>query len=452
MQGTDSHATTASGPHGAGNTPERAPLPRKPHATTGLVQVFPRALDAAPLAFKIRGETIIGRADGATITLADRRVSRRHASVESVPGGLLITDLDSRHGTYVAGSPLKSEPVRLGFGEVVRVGDTLLLAVSDLEPHLSRPRHVSAHGLGLREDVVAGPAFCQVLDHAARVAQLGQPVLLLGESGTGKEIVARSLHAARPARGPFVGLNISAIPETLFESELFGHERGAFTGATESRPGAFREASGGVLFLDEVADLRQDLQVKLLRVIDTHRVRPLGSRCDAAIDVQVIAATSRDLHEACAKGDFRHDLYYRLAGVVLRIPPLRERRDEVLLLALSILQRQAPSVRLTVDAAEALVNASWHGNVRNLRRVVVHAVSAAVANGRAEVMASDLPDLDPLGGTGSADKLSVEAVRLAMARAGGVASRAAGILGVSRSTFYNLCKRFGVEAESLRNR
>lgn len=450
MVGTDSHAATEFGGHCRPS--ERGAAPRRAYGGAGFVQIFPRALDAAARVFRVRADVTIGTSDDVPIQLADRRVSRRHARAEPVQGGFSITDLDSRHGTFVAGAPAGKSPVRAAFGDVVRVGDTLLLAVSELDPYASPPRRIPAASLAMRDDILAGPSFCQILDHAARVAGLGQPVLLLGESGSGKEIVARSVHGARRTPGPFVGLNISAIPETLFESELFGHERGAFTGAVDARPGAFREANAGVLFLDEVADLRVDLQVKLLRVIDTQAVRPLGGRHDSPIDVQVVAATSQDLHAACGRSEFRHDLYYRLAGVILRIPPLRERRDEILLLAQAMLHRQAPALRLTAEVAEALAVASWHGNVRNLRRVMTHAISSAVAAGRSDLTAGDLPELDPLGKSDGEEKVTVESVRLAMARADGVASRAAALMGVSRSTFYNLCKRFGIPAGALRSR
>jgi len=450
MAGTDSHFATDRGGHGRPS--ERGSAPRKPHSGAGLVQLFPRPFEVAPRTWRVRGESLLGSAEDCPIAVADRRVSRRHARVEPAQDGFAITDLDSRHGTFIAGAPAGRTPVRIAFGDVLRVGDTLLMAVSDLDAYACAPRRIPAAVLGMRDDILAGPSFSQLLDHTARVADLGQPVLLLGESGSGKEIVARAVHRGRRVPGPFVGLNISAIPETLFESELFGHERGAFTGAVDARPGAFREASAGVLFLDEVADLRVDLQVKLLRVIDTQCVRPLGGRHDSPIDVQVVAATSRDLHAACGRSEFRHDLYYRLAGVILRIPPLRERRDEILLLAQAMLERQAPSLRMTIEVAEALATGSWHGNVRNLRRVMTHAISSAVASGRPDVVAADLPELDPLGKSVGEDKPTVESVRLAMARADGVASRAAALMGVSRSTFYNLCKRFGVHAGSLRSR
>lgn len=452
MPNLEPHCATTTAGDDRGKTPDRAAAPRKASGSAGLIQIFPRSLDAPPPAFRVRRESLLGRANDAPIAIADRRVSRRHAVVVPTDGGFSVKDLGSRHGTFVRGVPVRSDDARVAFGDILRVGETLLLAVSDLEPRACSPRRISAAALGLHDDVIAGPVFCQVLDRAAQVAHLDQPVLVLGESGTGKEIVAKTLHTARRSPGPFVGINISAIPEALFESELFGHERGAFTGAVEARPGAFREATRGVLFLDEVADLRSDLQVKLLRVVDTQRVRPLGARHDVPVDVQVVAATSRDLRAACERSEFRHDLYYRLAGVVLSVPPLRERRDEIVLLALAILRGQAPELRLSIDAAEALANGSWFGNARNLRRVVIHAASAALAQARREVLASDLPDLDPLREDAMDARLGVQAVRLAMARADGVASRAAGLLGVSRSTFYNLCKRFDVPARALRGR
>jgi DNA-binding NtrC family response regulator len=304
--------------------------------------------------------------------------------------------------------------------------------------------------LGLPRGLIAGPTSSEVWDQATRCATFQHPVLVLGESGSGKENVARLVHCARGVARPFVGINAAALPSSLFEAELFGHERGAFTGASVARPGAFREAHDGVLFLDEIADMSLDAQVKLLRALDLKTVRPLGSSRDVPVNVQVVAATSQDLAGACAEGRFRSDLYYRLAGVVIRVPPLRERRDEVLLLAATMLADDARGLSLSCDAAEALTLGSWDGNVRELRSALVAASDRVVTRGRGQITREDLPPIARAITEGG--ELTEARIRQAMSGARGVASRAAEVLGVSRSTFYNACRRVGVDAGSLRRR
>jgi len=248
-------------------------------------------------------------------------------------------------------------------------------------------------------------------------------------------------------KGPFVALNIAAIPEGLFESELFGHVRGAFTGAVGMRLGAFREAIGGVLFLDEVADLALDLQVKLLRALDQMTVRPLGSSEDVPVDVRVVAATSRDIKDACSRGSFREDLYYRLAGIVIDVPPLRERRDDIVALALSMLKAEGDKFRLSALAAEALSLASWEGNVRELHHAITQASVRALSSERSKILPTDLPDLGALHPHSQKTPGRVEA---AVRNAGGNVSHAAKALGVSRATLYNLFKRYGIDPSALR--
>ncbi len=438
-----SDGTTRSGPHA------EAPGRVRAHSA-GFLQIFPRRLDGSPPAWTVVKPAEIGRSRKAQIRIEDARVSRVHAHVEPVSGGFTLRDPGSRHGTFVNAAPVTGS-VHLTTGDVLRVGDVLLLVTDDVTGHAVSPRKVDGTPLGLEKGIVAGPRFAQAIDHAARLAELPDPVLVLGESGTGKEIIARVIHAARKPRGPFVGINIAAIPPTLFEAELFGHERGAFTGAVIARPGAFREATNGVLFLDEVADLPFDLQAKLLRVIDLQRVRPIGASADVKVKVRLVAATSRDLRYACETGVFRPDLFYRLAGVIVEVPPLRERRDEILLLALAMLQAEAPGLRLSTDAAELLAIAPWRGNVRNLRRAVTHAIAEAVTGKRDSIKPADLPELQPIeAGPARSPGLTPEGIRAAMMRADGVAWRAARELGVSRSTFYNACKRLRIEPGSLR--
>lgn len=425
----------------AGRTAARRP---------GVVAIFPRDLDQRAAAWPIgTGGVTVGRAVDATVRIDDSAVSRRHAQLISGPNGLQVVDLGSSHGTYVDGRRVAGSPEGAAWGSVIRVGNTLLLAVEDVQVHAEPLRRTTAGSLGLRRDVIAGPALAKVWELAARVSPRPHPVLILGESGSGKEAVARIIHANREQPGPFVALNITAIPEGMFESELFGHVRGAFTGANSARAGAFVAASGGVLFIDEVADLRQELQVKLLRALDQMCVRPLGANEDVAVKTRVVAATSQDLRDACVKGTFRRDLYYRLSGIVIEVPPLRERRDEIPALALAFLEQENSSIRLSVHAAETLTLARWEGNVRELHFALAHGSVQALSSGSADLMPEHLPDLSL---TAPAAELGRDAIAAAMDRASGNASMAAKALGVSRSTFYNLLKRHGIDPSILRPR
>ena len=218
--------------------------------------------------------------------------------------------------------------------------------------------------------------MAELLEEARMVAASDATILIRGESGTGKELLARAIHAASPrAAGPFVAINCGAIPEQLLESELFGHIKGAFTGATHTHDGLLRAADGGTLFLDEIGDMPLPLQVKLLRVLQERAVRPVGSTRATPIDVRIVSATHRDLDAAMAEGQFREDLYYRLNVVSLTLPPLSERREDIPLLASYFLQQLTEKYRKTVngfaaDAMEALTTAPWPGNVRQLYNVV----------------------------------------------------------------------------------
>jgi DNA-binding NtrC family response regulator len=421
-----------------------------PGGRRGMVQLFPRPESAAPAAWVPSPLARVGRGRGCTVGLPDARISREHATVETQPRGLFVRDLGSRHGSFVNGVRVGPEGLAASDGAVVRFGDTLLIVADDVERHRAPPRRLRGADLGLAGDMIAGPALAAVWDQAARVARLSDPVLLLGETGSGKECVARIIHARSARPGPFVGLNMAAIPEPLFEAELFGYEKGAFTGAVAARPGAFREARDGVLFLDEIGELRLDLQAKLLRAMDLQRVRPLAAGRDVEVNARVVSATNRDLAAAAEAGQFRPDLRYRLSGLVLVIPPLRERREDVVLLAAQLLGEIDARLGLSADTAEALVLARWEGNVRQLRQVLVAAAERAVADGVNEILAAHLPDLDraPAGGQG----LTARQVQAAMTKADGVASRAAEILGVSRTTLYNTFKRLKLDGGSVRGR
>jgi DNA-binding NtrC family response regulator len=297
--------------------------------------------------------------------------------------------------------------------------------------------------------VTEDPATKELLVLVDRVAPRDIAVLVTGESGTGKELIARRLHARSPrAKGPFVAVNAAALPETLAESELFGAEKGAFTGADQARAGRFEEAGGGTLFLDEVGELPAALQAKLLRVLEERVVRRLGGSRDLPVDVRLVAATNRDLTQETESGAFRQDLFFRLAVVVVNIPPLRERPGDVPLVARHFAARLAarhrvPVPRLTDDALEALSAHPWPGNVRELRNVLERAV---VVRGGEPIRAEDLalavtaPAAQPL----DRPHREREALLAALKRTSGRRDEAARLLGISVRTLYYRLKQWGI--------
>jgi two-component system, NtrC family, response regulator PilR len=302
-------------------------------------------------------------------------------------------------------------------------------------------------------------AMQKVFELITKIHSVKTSVLITGESGTGKELVARALHSEGVrAKAPFVAVNCGAIPEELMESELFGHKRGAFTGAVADTLGMFQEAHGGTLFLDEIGELSLGLQVKLLRALQERKVKPVGASDELEVDVRVIAATNRDLEAEVARGAFRADLYYRLNVIELRLPPLRHRREDIPLLAEHFLRRFAAEhqrpVRLSAEAMRRLESLEFPGNVRELENVVERAV--ALSSG-AVIGVADLPEVKPSRAAAHAppaalpaegvdlDQLVSEYERMWVTRAleqtGGVRKRAAALLGISfRSLRYRLAK------------
>ena len=301
------------------------------------------------------------------------------------------------------------------------------------------------------------PPMRRVFSLVDRVARSQASVLLHGESGTGKELLARAIHArSRRAGGPFVAFNCAAVPENLLESELFGHEKGAFTGADAARSGLFREASGGTLFLDEIGEMSAALQPKLLRALQERSVRPVGSDREVKVDVRVLAATHQDIEAATAAGSFRADLYYRLAVVSLRAPPLRERPEDVAELATLFLaeacERDArDQLRLSASAVAALGDYTWPGNVRELKNAMEHAAALAEAG---FVGVADLPEAiagDAAHEEAADDRLFLpllEVERRHVLRVyDGVSrnkSEAARLLGIDRKTLAAKLQRFGM--------
>jgi two-component system response regulator HydG len=307
---------------------------------------------------------------------------------------------------------------------------------------------------GLEHIVGRSQALREVLERVLRVAPTDATVLLSGESGTGKELVARALHAAsRRAPHPFVPVNCAAITETLLESELFGHAKGAFTGAVRARRGLFEEASGGTLLIDEIGETTTNFQAKLLRALQEGEIRRVGESMPVKVNVRVIAATNQDLKKAIAEKRFREDLFYRLNVVPLRIPPLRERPEDIPLLAAHFLgrhnRRTGEHKALTAEALQRRLDHPWPGNVRELENMVEQA--AALSAGP-EIRA---PDIRFEAGAPAeaaptlADAVEVAergAIRAALVRAGGDLGRVARDLGISATTLWRKMKRLGLEA------
>jgi len=294
----------------------------------------------------------------------------------------------------------------------------------------------------------------ELRQQVARVADCNVNLLLLGESGTGKELVARLVHRVSARRDrPFVGVNCAAVHETLLESELFGHEAGAFTGAGVATPGLLRACDGGTILLDEVGDMSPSLQSKLLRVLEERAVTPVGGVTPRAVDVRVIAATHHDLPACVRQGTFREDLYYRLNVVCLSIPPLRERRSDIPPLAEHMTRRVAdvlglPLRRIRPEAMAMFVRYDWPGNVRQLGNVIQRAY---VLGQGAAISPADLP-VELLGtpvaqreGFPTLREASSRHVRCALELAGGVRSRAARMLGIDRKTLWRIMRRYAIQ-------
>jgi DNA-binding NtrC family response regulator len=296
----------------------------------------------------------------------------------------------------------------------------------------------------------------EVYKQIAHAADASAPVLIIGESGVGKELVARAIHAhSARAREPFVGINCGAIADTLLESELFGHVRGAFTGAVADHKGVFEQAGGGTVLLDEIGDTTAALQVRLLRVLEEGEVRPVGGTRPVKILARMIAATNVALEQTVTQGGFRQDLFYRLSVIVIRVPPLRERRADIPLLIGSFLEdassRAGHKTVLSSDALDALMRHPWPGNVRELRNTIERLV---VSSRGALIEAVDLPpataptpgaEAQPFADLPSLETLERRYLVHVLEAANGNRTRAAEILGIDRRTLYRMAERFGIE-------
>lgn len=394
---------------------------------------------------------VIGSGAATDFRLTDKTVSREHVRLTLDSAGLRVRDEASRNGTWIGGARLQSAV--LTTDTLLRLGETTIAVRLDASPTELPVSAKSEFGSAIG----VSPAMRHVFALLERAARSNVTVLLEGESGVGKDVLAHALHAeSSRAQGPFVAVDCGAIPPNLIESELFGHSKGAFTGATHAREGLIPQAHGGTLFLDEIGELPIELQPKLLRVLESREVRPVGGRGASVVDVRIVAATNRRLLEVVASGAFRKDLFYRLAVARVVVPPLRDRPEDVLPLALAFLRAttQDPRTDLPADLAALFVAYTWPGNVRELRNVIDRYALLGLRDARG------LFDGAPGGASAPSDDLSLlplhEARRRALdtfeqayiprvlARAGGVVARAADLAGVARPSFYRILERLNV--------
>jgi len=339
--------------------------------------------------------------------------------------------------------PVDADALRLIVDRAARLYD-----LEEENRRLSRGAEQPLRGL-----ITADPGMLKVCRMIERVAPSDTTVLLLGDSGTGKEILARALHQlSSRAKERFVAINCAAIPENLLESELFGYEKGAFTGATRQTIGKIEHANKGTLFLDEIGDLPMSLQAKLLRFLQERTVERLGGRDEIPVNIRVVCATNQDLGQLMSEGNFREDLYYRISEITVNIPPLRDRQGDRSLIAHALLERFAQDQRkprrgFTTDAIRAIEAYDWPGNVREMENVIRRAVIMADGpNVTAEDLGLDAPSEpdETLGLRAARDAAEQDAVIKAMSRCNGNISNAADLLGVTRPTLYNLLDKFGL--------
>ena len=383
--------------------------------------------------------------------LGDPEVSGRHLEVHKDGTGAWIRDLSSKNGTVVSGRPLGGQAVMLAPGDVVWLGNSLLLCHSRAA--------VAPPDAPIAELVGTGDAMRVLRSRLHRYASRPSPVLVMGETGTGKELAASALGALGRPNGPFRAFNATTVAPELMAATLFGHERGAFTGATVARPGLFRDAHRGTLFLDEIGELDERVQVQLLRVLEEGKVTPVGATRPVDVDVRVVAATHRDLAQEVAAGRFRADLYSRLDQLRLLLPSLRERLEDVPLLAQHFARTEAGrEVTFAVATMERLLRHPWPFNVRELRGVVSQLLADGPARPGVEPVRLSTAVVQRLeehatlfgGARESGTSLDRDTVVRALQQTAGNMSRAAALLGKDRGQLYRVCKRLGVDAGEFR--
>jgi len=424
-----------------------------------------------------KGTAVVGRSPEASIQIASPMVSRQHATLKVGPRLVMLTDQGSQNGTRVNGERLQGERL-LMYGDIISFGNVTAAFVEDKgEATAGWDAGPGNEGrqipLGDRTALVADAAMLNLYGQLELLAPSELSVLVLGETGTGKELAARALHFwSRRAKQPLVTINCASLPDSLAESELFGYERGAFSGAFQAKPGLLESAPGGTVFLDEIGDLSPAVQAKLLRVLEARRVTRLGSVQERPIDIRVVAATHRNLMDDVKAGRFREDLFYRLGAAVVRLPPLRDRRREIPLLARAFTDgaRQALSrapLPFTEAALRMLEAHAWPGNVRELRNLCEYLAATVtepailphhlgerlVPSGGGESVAAPPRPAAASSQPGFVDAPSLadanrqferERIVSALATTGGNKTKAARLLGVPLRTFMEKVKRHGI--------
>ncbi|MBP8806584.1 MAG: sigma 54-interacting transcriptional regulator [Kofleriaceae bacterium] len=392
------------------------------------------------------------------VKVPDRWMSSRHARIEPSFGRWILTDTESKNGTFVNGMPTKRSV--LADGDLIELGHTLFVFCERLPLGEHDPAIVDLERDGVPHVGMATliPEYGRDLARLRQVASSAVSILVEGDSGTGKEVLARAAHALSGRDGEFVAVNCGALPDNLIESELFGHKKGAFSGAHADHAGLVRAADKGTLFLDEIGDLPAASQAALLRVLQEREVTPVGGTRPVAVDVRIIAATHRDLDEMIADGRFRHDLFARLAGFRITVPPLSDRRPDLGILIGALYDKHFPAeaVGLDLDAARLLFRYVWPLNVRELEQALT---TAAVLAGVTPVLASHLPDAVRSGrppGTARnapltpADEALRDSLCAAMRDHRGNISAIARAMNKDRKQIQRWVKRFSIDPEKFR--
>ncbi|MCE9668867.1 sigma 54-interacting transcriptional regulator [Myxococcus stipitatus] len=400
------------------------------------------------------------------VLVEDRTASRHHFEIQFTERGYLLVDLGSTNGTFLDGRRI--ERAYLSSGSQIRAGSSVLtFAPLDEEVTIEPDRDGELCGM-----VGQSMKMRQIFGLIKKIAPLDVSVIIQGETGTGKELVARAIHElSGRQRAPMEVLDCGAIPPNLIESELFGHEKGAFTGAVTSRPGAFERAHGGTIFLDELGELRLDLQPKLLRVLENREVRRVGGNDVIEVDCRVIAATNRDLMKEIQAGNFREDLYFRLSVITIQLPPLRQRRDDIPLILRGALSdpevaRKHGKKRFSAEAMGLLMAYAWPGNVRELMNVLSHVLTFSEGEEiqpahlpprvRGQAREGPLPFNEHLSFKDAKEQLlenfEREYVTSVLTRCEGNLSRAARESGLHRKSIERLVKKYQLDTKGMKSR
>ncbi|MFO0588456.1 MAG: sigma 54-interacting transcriptional regulator [Polyangiaceae bacterium] len=435
-------------------------------AEPGLLLVLAAGRPASVVVRLTEGEIVLGRDLPAFGKDPDGRMSRRHALVKWTGQRFEVTDLGSRNGTSIDGAPIAADAPS-AVTRVLRAGDSIFLPIRDVEPY-------ERLGVRIAEGRVEGPALQEALLSAAHAARLGSTLHITGESGSGKEGLARAFHAAGRASGPFQAVNCATIPESVAERLLFGAKKGAFSGADADADGYVQAAHGGTLFLDEVAELSLAVQAKLLRVLETGEVLPLGASRPRKVDLRFCSATHRDLRAMVAAGRLREDLYFRIAAPRVVVPPLRDRPEEIAYLAQAEVERVGGPAAVHPSLIEACLLRVWPGNVRELLAEIRSAAQAALAAEAPRLEAKHLSahagsalasaaapipvrELPPSESEGTRERVVVTVglppsktkIAGALKRHEGNISRAARDLGLHRTQLKRMLERYGIDARAF---